>query len=131
MRNKRVVWAAAAIAVVLVLTGVGIALALTSRSDPPAAAPTVPASAGPTSASPEPSPGADISGPLDLLIVGVDTRTSIPDWEPHADALMLLHVAEGLDSAYLYSLPRDLRVDVPAFPQADSPACPSFSSCRH
>jgi LCP family protein required for cell wall assembly len=119
VRNKKVVWAAAAIAVVLVLTGVGIALALTSRPHLPAAAPTVPASAAPTSAGPEPSPGADITGPLDLLIVGVDTRTSIPDWEPHADALMLLHVPEGLDSAYLYSLPRDLRVDVPAFPKAD------------
>ncbi len=55
---------------------------------------------------------------LNLLLIGVDTRVSIPDWEPHADAIMLLHVDEDLDSGYLYSLPRDLRVDVPAFPKA-------------
>jgi polyisoprenyl-teichoic acid--peptidoglycan teichoic acid transferase len=118
VRNKKAVWAAAAIAVVMVLTGAGIALALSSRSDPPAAAPAGTAPAEPTPGGSEPPPGADIAGPLDLLIVGVDTRTSIPDWEPHADALMLLHVEEGLKSGYLYSLPRDLRVDVPAFPKA-------------
>ena len=119
MRNRRVVWALAAMAIVLVLTGAGIAVALASRSDPPAAAPaTGPPSAAPTSASPPPPAGSDITGPLDLLLIGVDTRVSIPDWEPHADAIMLLHVDEGLTSGYLYSLPRDLRVDVPAFPKA-------------
>ncbi len=113
------VWAVAAIAVVLVLTGAGIAVALASRSDRPSAAPaSAPPSAAPTSASPAPPAGADITGPLDLLLIGVDTRASIPDWEPHADTIMLLHVDEGLDSGYLYSLPRDLRVDVPAFPKA-------------
>ncbi len=119
MRNRRVVWAVAAMSVVLVLTGAGIAIALTSRPDRPAAAPAPgPRSPAPTSASPAPPAGADITGPLDLLLIGVDTRVSIPDWEPHADAIMLLHVDEGLDSGYLYSLPRDLRVDVPAFPKA-------------
>jgi anionic cell wall polymer biosynthesis LytR-Cps2A-Psr (LCP) family protein len=72
-------------------------------------------SAPPASTSPAPPPGADITGPLDLLIVGVDTRTTIPDWQPHADAIMLLHVDAGLQKGYLTSLPRDLRVDVPAF----------------
>lgn len=115
------VWTIAAIAAVLVLTGAGIALALAQRTDPPVAAPapaTPPATPPPTSASPEPPAGADITGPLDLLIVGVDTRVSIPDWEPHADAIMLLHVDADLKSGYLYSLPRDLRVNVPAFPKA-------------
>ncbi|HEU4348527.1 MAG TPA: LCP family protein [Actinoplanes sp.] len=119
MRNKRIVWAVAAIAVVLVLTGAGIAVTLASRHAPPAAAP---GSAGPaeapSSAAPTPPPGSDITGPLDLLLIGVDTRASIPDWEPHADAIMLLHVDEGLTRGYLTSLPRDLRVDMPAFPAA-------------
>ena len=119
MRNRRTVWAVAAIAVVLVLTGAGIAVALASRSDRPAAATaSAPPTPAPASASPAPPAGADITGPLNLLVIGVDTRTSIPDWEPHADAIMLLHVEAGLDTGYLYSLPRDLRVDVPAFPKA-------------
>ena len=120
MRNKRAVWAVAAIVVVLLLTGAGIAVALTRRADPPAAAPQPagPPSPAPTSASPAPPAGADITGPLDMLLVGVDTRVSIPDWEPHADAILLLHVDAGLRSGYLYSLPRDLRVTMPAFPKA-------------
>ncbi len=68
--------------------------------------------------SPPPSPGADITGPLDLLLLGVDTRVTIPDWEPHSDAIMLLHVEPGLKTAYLYSLPRDLLVKMPAFSKA-------------
>jgi LCP family protein required for cell wall assembly len=114
---------AAAAVVVLVLAGVGIAIAVKSRSGPdqPAAAPAS-AAPGPTpSPSPAPPPGADITGPLDLLLIGVDTRTSIPDWEPHADAIMLLHVNADLGSGYLYSLPRDLRVDMPAYPKAGFP----------
>ena len=112
-------WAVAAIAVVLVLTGAGIAVALASRSDRPAAATaSAPPTPAPASASPAPPAGADITGPLNLLVIGVDTRTSIPDWRPHADAIMLMHDEAGLDTGYLYSLPRDLRVDVPAFAKA-------------
>ncbi|BBH66087.1 hypothetical protein ACTI_27720 [Actinoplanes sp. OR16] len=75
--------------------------------------------AGPSVApSPSVSPGADIEGPLDLVLIGVDTRVSVPGWEPHADTVMLLHVDAGLKSAYLYSLPRDLRVEMPAYKKA-------------
>ena len=118
MRTNRLLWAAAGVVVVLLLAGVGIVVALRGGSDQPGpvaapspAGPSVP----PASAGPEPSPGADITGPLDLLILGVDTRVSDPQWQPHADAIMLLHVEAGLQQGYLYSLPRDLRVDVPAF----------------
>jgi LCP family protein required for cell wall assembly len=117
VQKQKIVWSAAAAVVVLVLAGAGVAFALHNRSStttqtaaPPSqsAAPTPPAS-------PAPSPGADIAGPLDLLLLGVDTRVSVPDWQPHSDAIMLLHLEAGLDSGYLYSLPRDLRVDIPAF----------------
>jgi LCP family protein required for cell wall assembly len=116
VRKNKIVWAVTTGVVVLVLASVGVAVAL--RSQPhsaatPAAAPSpVPS---PTASTP---PGADITGPLDLLLIGVDTRVSIPDWEPHADAIMLLHVEAGLRAGYLYSLPRDLRVDMPAFAPA-------------
>jgi polyisoprenyl-teichoic acid--peptidoglycan teichoic acid transferase len=68
-----------------------------------------------------PSPGSDIEGPLDILIVGEDTRSS-SGTAPHNDADMILHVSEDLASAYLTSLPRDLLVDIPAFAPSGSRA---------
>jgi anionic cell wall polymer biosynthesis LytR-Cps2A-Psr (LCP) family protein len=117
MRTKRLLWAAAGVVVVLLLAGVGVALSLRGGTDDPdpVALPSSTPSVAPTTPSPPPSPGADITGPLDVLIIGVDTRVSIPDWQPHADAIMLLHVEPDLQQGYLYSLPRDLRVDIPAF----------------
>ena len=51
----------------------------------------------------------------------MDTRVSVPGWEPHADAVLILHVPAGLDRAYLFSLPRDLVVDIPAYPKSGYP----------
>lgn len=99
--------------VLVLLTGSG-ACTHSKPAGPPTA--TTAPSAVPTT--PAPSAGADITGPLDLLLLGVDTRVTIPDWEPHSDAIMLLHVEPGLKSAYLYSLPRDLLVKMPAFGKA-------------
>jgi polyisoprenyl-teichoic acid--peptidoglycan teichoic acid transferase len=62
-----------------------------------------------------PPPGADIKGPLNILIAGVDTRVSVPGWVPHSDAIMIMHVDASLTHAYLTSLPRDLVVNIPAF----------------
>lgn len=70
---------------------------------------------------PTPEPGADLTGPLNLLLVGVDTRVSVPGWEPHADAVLILHVTRTLDQAYLFALPRDLVVQIPAFKKANFP----------
>jgi polyisoprenyl-teichoic acid--peptidoglycan teichoic acid transferase len=125
VRTNKIVWAVAAAVALLLLTGAGVAYAVRSRPHrgEPFAAPGS-ASAptpSPSPSSPAPPSGADIQGPLDLLLIGVDTRTGVPDWEPHADALMLLHVNAGLDSGYLYSLPRDLRVSMPAYPKAGFP----------
>jgi anionic cell wall polymer biosynthesis LytR-Cps2A-Psr (LCP) family protein len=64
-----------------------------------------------------PEPKSDIKGPLNILLVGIDPRqASTP---PLADSIMILHIPAGLDRAYLFSLPRDLRVDIPAFPKAN------------
>jgi polyisoprenyl-teichoic acid--peptidoglycan teichoic acid transferase len=65
--------------------------------------------------SPTPEPGADITGPLNILLVGIDPRASDPTWVPHADAVLILHVTASLSRAYLFSLPRDMLVDVPPF----------------
>ncbi|WP_305789802.1 LCP family protein [Symbioplanes lichenis] len=117
MRTRPILWTAAAAVVVLLLTGAGVAWSLRggNHPEPPLAASSPPPSPSASPAPPPPSPGADITGPLDLLLIGVDTRVTIPDWQPHSDAIMLLHVEPGLRSGYLYSLPRDLRVDVPGF----------------
>ncbi|HEY3009968.1 MAG TPA: LCP family protein [Micromonosporaceae bacterium] len=65
-----------------------------------------------------PQPGSDIHGPLNILLVGVDTRVSKPGWLPNADSIMVLHVSKNLDEAYLFSIPRDLVVTIPAFAKA-------------
>ncbi|WP_203662037.1 LCP family protein [Actinocatenispora rupis] len=59
---------------------------------------------------------ADVRGPIDMLLAGSDMRTS---WQtsgekPRTDSIMWLHIPATLDRAYLLSLPRDLRVDIPA-----------------
>jgi polyisoprenyl-teichoic acid--peptidoglycan teichoic acid transferase len=120
VRNRKLGLWIAAIVALQVLIGGGIAWAVNSRSKNTVdtrVAPT-PAVSASVSGSPAPPAGADITGPLDLLLIGVDTRVSIPGWEPHADTVMLLHVTKDLKSAYLYSLPRDLQVKMPAFPKA-------------
>jgi LCP family protein required for cell wall assembly len=122
--RRRLLRGAAVVVVALLLAGAAFAVtrAVRDRYAVPtadlldSATPSAPAPA--TTASPTPTAGAGITGPLDILLVGVDTRVRVPDWQPHADAVLLLHVPAGLDRAYLYSLPRDLLVDVPAFAPA-------------
>jgi LCP family protein required for cell wall assembly len=113
------------VALVVLVAGGGFAAyqMLGSRYEIPGASlfddesPSPSASGGP-SESPSPLPGADIKGPLNILIAGIDTRSFVPGWRPNADAIMVLHVSKGLDKAYLFSLPRDLVVDIPAFPKS-------------
>ncbi|MFG3418321.1 LCP family protein [Micromonospora sp. NPDC048063] len=123
-RPRWVLGLAALAAAVLVAAGVLVVTRLVGddgsrRTGPTAATPTASATprADPTP-SPTAPPGAGITGPLNLLLVGVDTRVSVPGWEPHGDAVLVVHVPKGLDRAYLFSLPRDLLVDIPAFPKA-------------
>ena len=53
----------------------------------------------------------DIKGPLNILLVGIDPRN--PEMPPLADSVMVLHVPAELDRAYLFSMPRDLIVEIP------------------
>jgi LCP family protein required for cell wall assembly len=112
-------------ALALVAAGAVVVTRLASGPDtgrrPDAAAASSGAPTATPAPSPTPPPGASLIGPLNFLIVGVDTRVSVPGWEPHADAVMVAHVPSGLDRAYLFSLPRDLLVDIPAFPKAGYP----------
>ena len=58
----------------------------------------------------------DIEGPLNILFVGIDPRE--PTTPPLADSIMVVHVPKGLDSAYVFSIPRDTYVEIPAFAKA-------------
>ena len=65
-------------------------------------------------------PGAksNITGPLNILLVGVDVRPGSTD-APLADSDHDPLVPTGWTEAFLFSLPRDLLVEIPAFPKAD------------
>jgi polyisoprenyl-teichoic acid--peptidoglycan teichoic acid transferase len=63
-------------------------------------------------------PASDVKGPLDILLVGIDQRPNEPETLPRADSILILHIPAGMDRGYLVSLPRDLLVDIPAFPKA-------------
>ncbi|MFY1673222.1 LCP family protein [Plantactinospora sp. WMMB334] len=125
-RRRRSAWIAAIVVLAVLLAGTAYAASRfwggRGAETPPGAGASTPppTSAAPTpTPSPTPEPGADITGPLNLLLVGVDTRVSDPEWEPHADAVLILHVTRALDRAYLFALPRDLVVDIPRFPKAN------------
>lgn len=55
-----------------------------------------------------------VEGPLNYLIIGSDLRVSNPAGGQRADTIVLAHIPAGLGHAYLISVPRDLRVPIPA-----------------
>lgn len=68
---------------------------------------------------------ADIKGPINLLLVGSDTRVdqgaNYGEAEgARADVIILLHISENRDNAVALSFPRDLMVAVPACPNPDA-----------
>jgi LCP family protein required for cell wall assembly len=55
----------------------------------------------------------DIKGPLNILLVGIDPRDE--NTAPLSDSIIVVHIPKDMDQAYLFSIPRDLLVDIPAF----------------
>ena len=60
----------------------------------------------------------DISGPINILLVGLDTR---PDNTigTRADSIIIAHIPASHDQVYLTSIPRDTQVPIPADPATD------------
>ena len=58
-------------------------------------------------------PVSDIKGPLNILLVGIDPRDATT--APLSDSIIVVHIPKGLNQAYLFSIPRDLRVEIPPF----------------
>ncbi|WP_430791920.1 LCP family protein [Actinoplanes sp. G11-F43] len=53
-----------------------------------------------------------IEGPITMLLVGIDPRkASTP---PLSDSIVVAHIPADRSTAYLFSIPRDLYVDIPA-----------------
>jgi LCP family protein required for cell wall assembly len=57
-----------------------------------------------------------ITGPLNYLLLGSDARIGKPSDGQRSDTIIILHIPASMDRAYLISMPRDLRVHIPADP---------------
>ena len=55
----------------------------------------------------------DIKGPVNILLVGIDPRDQ--KTAPLSDSIIVVHVPANMSEAYVFSIPRDLLVDIPAF----------------
>ena len=55
----------------------------------------------------------DLKGPLNILLVGIDPRDA--NTAPLSDSIIIVHVSRQLDEANLFSIPRDLVVDIPPY----------------
>jgi LCP family protein required for cell wall assembly len=67
--------------------------------------------------------GNDIDGPVNMLLVGIDARPpGSSETSVLADTIVVLHIPASHDQAYLVSLPRDWRVDIPAYAKTGSGA---------
>ncbi|WP_245674342.1 MULTISPECIES: LCP family protein [Actinoplanes] len=62
-------------------------------------------------------PESDIEGPLNILMVGIDPRNATE--APRSDSILVAHIPAGLDQAYIFSIPRDLYVQIPASEKAE------------
>jgi LCP family protein required for cell wall assembly len=62
--------------------------------------------------------GNNIKGAIDMLLVGIDQRESNLAAGARADTIVILHIPASHDQAYLVSIPRDWKVDIPAYPKS-------------
>jgi len=60
---------------------------------------------------------AGVEGPLNYLLIGSDARWGSPEAGQRSDTIIILQVSEDLHHAYLVSIPRDLLVELPAYPK--------------
>jgi LCP family protein required for cell wall assembly len=56
-----------------------------------------------------------LTGPLNILMVGVDERPSNTTDLVRADSILILHIPATHDRAYIASIPRDSYVNIPAY----------------
>ncbi|WP_432901703.1 LCP family protein [Micromonospora matsumotoense] len=59
--------------------------------------------------------GANLDGPIDMLLLGVDARERWAADDVRSDSIIVLHIPASHDQAYLISIPRDTEAQIPAF----------------
>jgi anionic cell wall polymer biosynthesis LytR-Cps2A-Psr (LCP) family protein len=64
-------------------------------------------------ASGAPRETAEIRGPLNILLAGIDPRDD--SQAPRSDSIIVAHVPATMDRVFLFSIPRDLYVPIPPF----------------
>jgi len=63
--------------------------------------------------------GHSIDGAINMLMVGLDTRTKDPSLGSRADSIIIAHVPATHDRVFLVSIPRDTSVTIPAYPSTN------------
>lgn len=53
-------------------------------------------------------------GAMNMLLLGLDTRTGWGDGESRSDTILILHITASHDKAYMISIPRDTVAKIPA-----------------
>ncbi|MGK5682727.1 LCP family protein [Actinoplanes sp. URMC 104] len=56
-------------------------------------------------------------GAMNMLMLGLDTRTGWKEGESRSDTIMILHITASHDQAYMISIPRDTVAEIPADPE--------------
>ncbi|HZN75812.1 MAG TPA: LCP family protein [Micromonosporaceae bacterium] len=66
--------------------------------------------------------GSNINGAINLLLVGIDERPpGSPETGVLSDTIVVLHIPASHDQAFLISIPRDTRAQIPAYPPTHYP----------
>jgi LCP family protein required for cell wall assembly len=55
----------------------------------------------------------EIKGPANILLAGVDPRDA--KTAPLSDSIIVVHVPKNMEEAFVFSIPRDLIVEIPAY----------------
>ena len=61
--------------------------------------------------------GTSIDGAINFLLVGIDEREGEGVGGVRADSVILVHIPKAHDRIFMISMPRDARVEIPAFPK--------------
>jgi LCP family protein required for cell wall assembly len=62
--------------------------------------------------------GNNIKGAINMLLVGIDERAKDGDTKgARSDTIVVVHIPASHDQAYLVSIPRDTRVEIPPYPK--------------
>ncbi|HKT00900.1 MAG TPA: LCP family protein [Rugosimonospora sp.] len=57
----------------------------------------------------------NITGPVNVLLVGIDARPDQTAAQARSDSIIVLHIPASHDQAFLVSIPRDTLVHIPAY----------------